>query len=184
MKNIFKYKLYQNPVIIAVKNQDELNKCINYDNEIVFMLFSDVINLQENVKFLKDNEKFVFVHTDLIHGLGTKEIAVDFIKQYTDADGIITTREANAKRAAQIGLFSVLRYFILDSIALDNAMKEIKTAHADVIEILPGIMTKIVKMISSTTSKPVICGGLVSDKKEVITMLNSGAVAIPTMWDM
>lgn len=180
MKNAFIEKLYQNPVIVAVKNMKELEKCVEYENEIVFLLFSDICNLQDNVKFLKEHDKFVFVHTELIYGLSNKEITVDYIKKHTEADGIISTRDSNTKRAEAVGLYSVLRYFILDSMALDNTIKEIKTAHADAVEILPGIMPKIVKAVSPMTNKPVISGGLVSCKSEIIKLLNSGAAAIST----
>ena len=43
------------------------------------------------VKKIKDAGKLAMVHIDLIAGLSGKEVAVDYIKQETLADGIIST---------------------------------------------------------------------------------------------
>ncbi|TRW27713.1 glycerol-3-phosphate responsive antiterminator [Criibacterium bergeronii] len=178
MKSDFIDRLYDNPVIMAIKNDEELEKCIDYDNEIVFLLYGDVCNIQDKVSQLKSKGKFVLVHTDLIQGLSNKEIAVDFVKKYTESDGIISTKENCTKRANEIGLCSVLRYFVLDSMSYSNVKSQIKNVHADAVEILPGNMPKVISNISKMSNKPIITGGLISSKDEVMLMLKSGAVAI------
>lgn len=55
------------------------------------------------------------VHIDLINGLSGKEIAVDFIQKFTRADGIITTKPALIKRARELELSTILRFFVIDS---------------------------------------------------------------------
>ena len=47
--------------------------------------------------------KLAMVHIDLVTGLNGKEVAVDFIHQQTEADGILTTKPALAKRAGNWG---------------------------------------------------------------------------------
>ena len=42
--------------------------------------------------------KKAIVHVDLILGLSSKEISVDFIKKYTKADGIISMKPTLIKR--------------------------------------------------------------------------------------
>ena len=104
---------------------------------------------------------------------------MDFIQKTTDADGIISTKPAVIKRGKELGMFTVLRFFVLDSLALENVMKQ-DGANADMIEILPGIMPKVTKRVTQTISIPVICGGLISDKEDIIGALNAGAVAVST----
>ena len=60
------------------------------------------------------------VHVDLISGLSSKEIVVDFIRKNTEADGIISTKAALIKRGKELKMFTVLRYFLLDSMAYEN----------------------------------------------------------------
>ena len=55
-----------------------------------------------------------------------------------------------------------------------------RQGYADYVEILPGVMPKIVKRIASYSAAPLIAGGLISDKDDVISMLQAGATAIST----
>ena len=45
--------------------------------------------------------------------------------------------------------------------------------------IMPGIMPKIIKKIHEETGMPVIGGGLISDKEDVIEIMKAGALGIP-----
>ena len=118
------------------------------------------------------------VHIDLINGLNSKEIAVDFIKKYTEADGIITTKPALINRAKELGLYTILRLFVIDSMAYENIERQIKSSHPDLIEILPALMPKVVKRICKLSSTPVIAGGLVSEKEDIMELLDAGVISI------
>lgn len=118
------------------------------------------------------------VHIDLITGLASKEISVDFIKQRTKADGIISTRPGLIKYAARLSLFTVLRFFVIDSLALTNIEKQLQNVRPDVVEVLPALMPRIVSKICQMANVPVITGGLVDDKDDVISMLSAGASCV------
>ena len=118
------------------------------------------------------------VHLDLVNGLSAKDVAVDFIKKYTKADGIISTKPALIKHAGEIGLTSVLRLFVIDSMAYENIQKHVKGARPDVIEVLPALMPKVVKKVCRISQIPVIAGGLVSDKEDVMSLLQVGVVSV------
>lgn len=175
------------PVIMAVKDHTGVRQCMEQESKVVFILFGDICGIDEIVKMVKDAGKIAIVHMDLINGLGSKEISVDFIRKSTDADGIISTKPALIKRGKELGLFTVLRFFILDSMALENVMK-LDNSYADMIEILPGIMPKVTKRVTESLSIPVICGGMITDKEDIINALNAGAVAVstsnPEAWKM
>lgn len=175
------------PVIMAVKDWAGVDLCLKQEAKVVFILFGDICNIEQIVKSVKDAGKFAIVHLDLITGLGSKEISADFIHKSTAADGIISTKPALIKRGKELGLFTILRFFVLDSIALTNVIKQ-DYPYADMIEILPGVMPKITRRITETLSVPIICGGLISDKEDIINALNAGAVAIsttnPAAWKM
>ena len=81
-----------NPVVAAIKDEDGLEKCLHSDIDVVFVLYGDVISIRDIVHRLKENGKTVLVHVDLISGLAPKEVSVEFIRKYTEADGIISTR--------------------------------------------------------------------------------------------
>ncbi len=93
------------------------------------------------------NCRDAMVHIDLINGLSGKEIAVDFIQKFTRADGIITTKPALIKRARELELSTILRFFVIDSMAYSSFEKQLRSVKPDYTEILPALMPKVVSRI-------------------------------------
>lgn len=166
------------PIIMAVKDWEGVERCMEMESKVVFILFGDICNISEIVRKLKEAGKVAIVHMDLIAGLSNKEVAVDFMKQLTDLDGIISTRPSLIKRGKELGLFTILRFFLLDSTALENIKKQEVLVAPDMIEILPGVIPKVTKKITAALKVPIICGGLISDKDDIMNALQAGAVAI------
>lgn len=181
-------ELYENPVIMAIKDNRDLAKALESENRIVFILYGNIETIPQIVKKIKEKNKIAIVHEDLIEGLSSSFMANHFIKRYTSADGVITTRPQNASHATKLGLFSILRFFILDSISYQSMKETLKKVSCDCIEILPGIMPKITKEVSKRTSIPIVAGGLIKDKEDVIENLKAGAIAISSsdydVWKM
>lgn len=178
MKKEFKEALEDSPIIAAIKDDDGLRKCLDSDSRVIFILYGDILNIPDIVETVKASGKIAMVHLDLITGLSSKEIAVDFIKKYTKADGIITTKPTLIKRARELGLYTILRLFIIDSMAYENIDRQVKSARPDLIEVLPALMPKIVSKICGISPIPVIAGGLVSDKEDVMALLHAGVISI------
>ena len=177
-KRKFRIILEDCPVIAAVKDETGLKECLYSESQIIFLLFGDICSVGRYVEIAKSAGKMVFVHMDLINGLGNKEVAVDFIREHTGVDGIISTKPQLVKRAKELGLFGILRIFVIDSMAFGNIEKQCASLVPDAVEILPGLMPKIIKKLCSTVNVPIIAGGLISDKEDVMNVLNAGAVAI------
>lgn len=166
------------PIIAAIKNDSQLKQCIKSDCKIIFVLYGSINTIAEIVSQLKKAGKTVFVHIDLIEGLSPREATVEFINRYVRPDGIISTKLSLIKCAHSYGLITVMRVFMIDSIAMKNIEKIYSEKDIDFIEILPGLMPKIIGKIRSKTKTPVISGGLISEKSDVVTALNAGAAAI------
>ena len=180
-----------NPVIAAVKDMDGVKKCCEREEiKIVFILFGDVCSICRIVEELKAHGKVAMVHMDLVSGLSGKEVAVDFIKKNTRADGIISTKPALIKRARELDLYTTLRVFVLDSMAFENIEKQLVSvkpdfieeqmglARPDSIEILPGLMPKVIRRVARLVKVPVIAGGLISEKEDVMAALSAGAISV------
>jgi len=180
--------LNESPIIGAVKNDAELEKCLKSDCGVIFILYGDIINISGVVSRIKGADKLAMVHVDLIDGLAPRDVAIDFIARNTDADGIITTKPSLVKHAKSLGLLTVQRFFVLDSLSVANIEKQLPLEYADLIEILPGIAPKIIRRLSLSAGKPIIAGGLISEKEDIIAALDAGAVAVsstnPEVWFM
>ena len=72
--------------------------------------------------------------------------------------------------------------------ALSNVTRRHDSCHPDFIEILPGVMPKIIRRICRETQTPIIAGGLIADKEDIMAALGAGACAIsttnPNVWFM
>ena len=189
MNEAFYDAVAEAPVIAAVKNQEGLEACVANENiRVVFLLCGDILTLPETVETIKNAGKIVIVHLDFISGLlSAKEISVDYIRRMTRADGIITTHPNCIRRAVELGLYTVVRAFVLDSIALENVPR-LEACHPDFIEVLPGVMPKVIRRLSTMTDVPLLAGGLLSDKEDVIGALDAGAAGISTtdirLWNL
>ena len=168
------------PVIAAVKDEEGLDKSLRTDCRIIFILYGNICSLTTIVEKIKKRDKLAIVHADLVQGLSAKIEAIDYIKNNTKADGILSTKGNLVKHAADIGLIGILRNFIIDSIAMENVNKQVELAHPDMIEIMPGIMPEIIEKLKNEIKLPLIAGGLISDKKDVIAALSAGADAVST----
>jgi glycerol uptake operon antiterminator len=178
--NSFFNAVSENPIIAALNNMEKLDEIIESPCKVVFLLTGDILNLGPTVDILKKNDKIVFVHLDLMEGFSRDVIAMKFIYEYIGLDGIITTKASIVKAAKELGIFTIQRLFILDSLALVSGIGSIRSIKPDAVEILPGIMPKVTKEVHNSTKIPIITGGLIRDKEDVIESLKAGAIAIST----
>lgn len=175
------------PIIAAVKNDVWLQASKKTECPLIYILYGDICSIADIVQQVKDAGKIAIVHIDLIVGFSTKEICVDFIKKYTKADGIISTKPFLIKRANELGLFTIQRFFMIDGITYANVVKHVKDNNPDVVELLPAGLTKIIRYLKEEIDRPIVASGLVQDKEDVIGALSAGAIAISTtnreIWD-
>ena len=132
--------LADGPVIAAVKDEAGLAAALKSDVAVIFLLYGDVLTIGDMASRVHQAGKRVFVHLDLVDGLASREIAADFIARNTVADGVLSTKAGLCRRAKDLGLIAIQRFFLLDSMALKNI--EHPPAHdpSDFIEVLPGLM--------------------------------------------
>ena len=168
------------PIIAAVKTEEQLVRALSSECNVIFFLFGNICNIPKLVESVKERGKHAFVHLDLINGLAAKEIAADYIRSFTKADGVLSTKPQILRHAKEIGLITVLREYFLDSLALDNIEKLRAACNPDLIELVPGLMPKIIRQVHSLHRTPLIAGGLIRDKEDTMSALSAGAISIST----
>jgi len=168
------------PIVPAIRNLRKIKKIINTKANSVFLLEGDIFSMKNSTKVLKESGKFVFVHLDLVSGLGRDEASVKLVKEYIGADGIITTRSNLIEIANKLGLMTVQRIFLIDSKAVETGIQQIKKHNANFVEIMPGLIPDLIKRIKEEIKQSIIAGGLVSTEEQVKSALEAGAVAIST----
>lgn len=177
----------QNPVVPALKDADHLQDCLGCDCGVVFVLCGDILNIDDIIRRLHEGGKKAVIHADLVTGLAPKEIAADFLHRCR-ADGIISTRPSLTRRGRELGMLSVLRVFALDSKAVSKVRSEADLGNPDMIELLPGPLPRIIARLKGELRVPLIAGGLLEEKSDILSALGAGALCVSTsnshLWDL
>ena len=165
------------PVIAAVRD-DKWQAAIRSPARIIFYLKASLLTAEEHIREATDRGKLVFVHLDLAEGVAKDRAGVEFFAR-CGAAGILTTSRQTVGYAKEKGLLAVQRVFALDSQGLSSIREMCAQSGADVFEIMPGVIGKVIERFSADRL-PVIAGGLIETKAEVTAALQSGALAVST----
>ncbi len=166
-------------IIAAARSQEELVCAAKSKAEIIFMLAPNIETLEKQAEIVHGAGKKLFIHIDLAEGIGKDEYGIRFAKKQ-GVDGIISTRSAAIKMAKKEGLFAVQRFFILDSQSVSTTEETAKSSKADMIEIMPGTVCKVVEKLKKTLNVPIVAGGLIETVDEIESVISAGAFAIST----
>ena len=169
--------LERSPVISAVQD-NMFSDALSSPTEVMFYLKANILTVKEKINLAHESGKLILIHIDLAEGIAKDRAGVEFLKG-VGADGIISTKGTLIKHANEFGLITVQRFFALDSQGLSNMKELIELSRPDMVEIMPGVIGKIIKKLS-VGHTPIISGGLIDSKEEVTTALSCGAVAVST----
>jgi glycerol uptake operon antiterminator len=167
-------------IIAAVSSLEKLDSAIDSPCKTLFLLTGNVFNLQSSIEKIQKAAKKVYVDVDFIEGFGKDTVFIEFLHQVLKPDGIISTKGNLIKKAKSLGLFAVQRIFIFDSMSLQSGIDTVKNIKPDAVEILPGIMPRIITKVREETKLPVISGGLISNREDVDAAIKAGAIGIST----
>lgn len=166
-------------IIPAVRNNNEFDEALNSKSPMIFDLNSSILNLEEKIKKAHQKNKKLFIHIDLAEGIGKDKEGIQYLKNL-GVDGIISTRSNIIKYAREIRLSTIQRFFLLDSQSVNSIMDTAKVSKPDMIEIMPGVIYKIICNLKKELNIPIITGGLIETQDEIDQILKSGAFAIST----
>ena len=177
----FRNLLERNRVIPAVKDDAAMKKALHSSHDIIFLLYGDILTLDDHVNAVIRSGKTPFVHLDMINGLASNPVVLEyFYRHFKRNCGVITTKSNLAKKALELGIRVVQRYFMLDSLSVGSAIEGIGKVRTDAIEVIPGIIPRVISHIHRQTNAPIIAGGLINSASDIEKILASGAVAVST----
>jgi glycerol uptake operon antiterminator len=180
--------LADDPVIASVKDAAGLEAVLASDRHVVFLLYGTLLDVEGIVRRCKDAGKSVLVDIDLLDGLAAHDVVVQWIAERTGADGVLSTKTSMIRAAKRTGLVAVQRFFLVDSFSYRQLPRVLSQSGADAIEILPGCMPRVIGWLRDDTDLPIVAGGLVCDKADVLAALGAGALAVASsnhdVWSM
>ncbi len=165
------------PVVSAIR-EDRFQEALESPSEVIFLLGCNILTVADLIAKAHEKNKLVLVHIDLADGIGKDKAGIGYLTK-CKVDGIISTRSHLIRAAKELGLITVQRFFALDSQGVDSIEEVLHASSPTLVEIMPGIAGKVIKRFSNG-KVPVIAGGLIESKPEVMEALSQGALAVST----
>jgi len=181
-------EIIANPVIAAVRSSPLLEQALAGPARTIFLLSGSINDLDDQCRQIRQSGRLCFLHVDLVDGLRPDQQGLRYVAEHIGPTGIITTKPACVKWAQSFGLFTVQRVFLLDSAALHDGARHIEVCQPDLVEVMPGIADKAIRLAAAAFKRPLIAGGLISTRDEIYAALSAGALGVstgcPALWNL
>jgi glycerol uptake operon antiterminator len=172
--------MFDHPIIAAVRAREDIEKACLSKARDIFLMCGELISLKHDVDMLHGRGKRVFVHPDLVKGLASDKEGIEFLAKLIGPEGIVSTKNHLIKAAKDAHLLAVQHLFIIDTQAFNTSLRNVKEAKPDAIEIMPGLMPRVVAEFASLVEVPILAAGLVRSIDEAKAILDAGARAVIT----
>lgn len=165
-------------VIPAVRRVEDLQEACQSEGPVVFLLIGDLFTAGDYVNQVRSAGKKVFLHVDFIAGLSSDPIVMKFIAERLRPTGIISTKSHFIKHAKKNGLLAIQRLFLIDTSALEHGIHNMEQSDPDAVEIMPGLIPRVITQLKQRISIPIIAGGLIQERSEIELALSAGASGV------
>lgn len=171
----FTLLLDQTHIIPAVRSTEFLVPSSLAPGKIVYFLFGDPDNTAEMMELVAGVGKVPIINIDLAAGFARDHAAVSYLAHH-HVQGIISTHPEPLRAARDFGLFAIKRTFLLDSAALESALRSLDQFMPDALEVLPAMAAPHIvhRLHQMYPSLPVIAGGLITTLREIEDLIHRG----------
>ncbi|HEX2950097.1 MAG TPA: glycerol-3-phosphate responsive antiterminator [Armatimonadota bacterium] len=170
--------LQRHPIIAAVRDKKDYKIALASRVKVIILLTGELVELKALVAAAKAHDKMLFLHMDFIAGLANDASAMRFLAEDIKPDGIVSTRNHLIASAQKMGLLTIQRFFLLDTQAVRNAISAASSPGLGAVEVLPGIIPRVIKKLAADIHVPLITGGLIETKDDIRQALQAGAMAV------
>lgn len=173
--------LQEFPIIASLQKPEFVPAAIASNVRIVMVSSGDIFNIIDICKELRKHNKIVLVHIDLVAGMGRDKIAINYLKEKANIDGIVTPNGQLIASAQKEGLITAQRLFAHDTLSVTSGLNAVRHSNPDFIEIMPGLaVPEVYESIRKYFQKPIIASGLIKRHKDIRKILKAGAVGVDT----
>lgn len=184
----FSRAISAHPIIAAVRDLNHLADAIESPVRVVFLMTGEILSVGDAIRELQKAGKCVVVHVDLIRGLSSDKEAVRFLARTAAPDAVVSTKLQLLQATRKEGIAAVQQLFMIDTQAFHTSVRHVSEFRPDAIEIMPGLMPRVIADLASEVGIPVIAAGLIKSYSEVQSAIDAGAVAAVvgdrTLWPL
>lgn len=166
-------------VIPAPRNYEDFKYALEHSSSpSISLLFGDINILPELLKQAREHKKRMWVHLDLLGGVGKDKAGIVFLARMGIA-AVITTKPQLGKIARESGMLVIHRLFLMDSEAVKTGVNLLKGYKPDALELLPASLpSSVVAELAELTGLPILGGGLMHSREDIEQAIKSGLSAV------
>ncbi len=165
-------------MIPAVRGLEDVVEGCRRGAAAIFFFKGDVFGLREAVRHSHAAGIPIYVHLDLIEGVGKDAAGIRLLREL-GAAGVVSTRGPLLREARAAGLLAIHRVFMVDSEALRTGISAVRASEPDLVEVLPGLVVPhVMRELRTALPHPIIGAGLVTREDQVEAILQAGAVGV------
>lgn len=163
------------PLIAAVTRPEQMEAALNSKVERINLMTGDISQLANVVERVHAVDKKLYVHIEMVNGISKDSSGIQYLAKAFKIDGIVSTKSNAIASAKQAGIGTTQRIFAIDTAAIETAHKMFHSSKPDEVELMPGLMPRIITEIRSQWDKKLIVGGLICSREEIQLAFEHGA---------
>lgn len=167
-------------VIPAISNHKRLKEFLNSDLTYGLLMNFQLAQLADIVQQMKDKNKKVLIHSELIKGLASDEYGALYLIQVLNVDGIISSKAKVIDLCKKRNKIGIYRFFIKDNVSLEQSLDIGINLKPEYVEIIPAACYGLIPEIKEKLQAKILMGGLIRTKTDISNCLNNGAIAVTT----
>lgn len=175
-------------IIPAIFNHKNLKIFLESDLKYGILMNFQLAQLEELVTTMKNNNKKVLIHSELIKGLSSDEYGAIYLIQSLHVDGIISSKPRVIEVCRKRSVIGIYRFFLKDTISFNQSIEIGRRLKPSFVEILPSSCYDLIPDIKEKLNCEVLIGGLISNSTIVSKCIKHGAVAVTTssvnLWNL
>lgn len=175
-------------IVMSVWTRPNLDLALNSPGPVIHLAGGSLTKLSGWVQEVRRTDKQLWLHIDMVSGLGRDDESISYSQQSWRPDAYVTGNLGLAQSIRAKGLPLVLRVFVHDTQSALKSAEAIRKLQPAIVQVMPAIATPTVqaRFVNMSPRSEIMGAGLVSSVEERDRLLASGIrldISNPLLWD-
>lgn len=168
-------------VVPSIRRLGDLEQALAGECPVILLTGADIVSLKTLSDKVHAAGKRALINMELLGGFGRDQTGIKLLKNYYHVDGVMSTDSKRLGMARGVGLYTIQRFMLTDSKALDTTLRILKTSPAQAAELLPAMAAlPVVKQLRAVTDMPLLAGGFIRTQADLDRLAGAGFNGVTT----
>lgn len=156
-------------MIPSVRNLKDLSYASTINTPYINLSYAHIGNLRALTDAVHSVNKKAVVNVELIGGFSLDKDGVKFLKQIFHVDVVIVSSLTRTNIIKAMGLLTIHRIMLMDSLSLENAERVVAETNCDAIELRPSAygIKYLDRLQSKKTDLPFFLAGFIDSRQTI-----------------